>query len=128
MAWNSPNTYNYQTGTTQSALPVGTIYELEWDGGLGSWAQAYIGTDTTATVPINPQVGREYAFRVKAQSPCGWGAPSHELIVQIKTTPAAVTVLTQIENCSVRISWGTPYNGGLPITNYRIQIATSPST
>jgi hypothetical protein len=48
--------------------------------------------------------------------------------VTVETTPGAVTVLTSIEGCSVRISWPTPYNGGLPISNHKIEISSEPNS
>jgi hypothetical protein len=139
VAWSNPSTFNPQTGVSVNSLPIGTKYELMWDGGLGTsnqglvnqgqgiWTDLYVGLDTQYTVPINTNLGRNFRFKVRAHSECGWGGYSSELVVDIDTAPGPIDILTSIEGCSVRISWPTPFNGGLPITNYKIEISTNPN-
>jgi len=123
VGWSNPSVYNWQTGTTTSALPVGTIYELMSDGGQNAWSLIYKGEDTQYTATINNLVGRDFRFRVRAYSQCGWGNYSQDLIVTINTVPGEVSAISQIEGCSVRITWQTPNNGGLEISNYKIELS-----
>jgi hypothetical protein len=72
-------------------------------------------------IPIN----RKYAFKLRAKNECGvdTNAFSPELDVSILFKPdQQQSPVNTIVDCSLRIDWPTPENGGSPILEYNVEI------
>jgi hypothetical protein len=63
--------------------------------------------------------GKTYKFKIQPRTMCGLiGKASPELFVQLTTVPDKMKVMTTelIDDCSVKIKWTPPNDGGLPIS------------
>jgi len=80
------------------------------------------------TVPnVNPT--KEYFFKIRASSACGFGAFSQILSVSYLTVPAQmVPVIVTQQACDVVITWVAPENGGTAISSYKLEIQDSVSS
>jgi hypothetical protein len=100
------------------------IYVVSWaKGASGEFNDSYQTTDTFYT--ITELVKRQtYRFRLQVKTPCDFGQFSQELSVSLSEMPAQMnTVRTAIEDCSVRIAWDAPGDGGSPILGYKIEVS-----
>ena len=91
----------------------------------GSWTT--IATPTTLSYPAGGLLnGITYSFRIRARNAAGWGPYSTVVNAVPRTVPGApVAVQAQPSDGYVGLDWSAPPSGGVPIDNYRVQIATS---
>ena len=91
----------------------------------GSWTT--IATPTTRSYTGGGLVnGTTYSFRILAHNAAGWGPYSTVVNAVPPTVPSAPFGLqAQPSDTYVGLNWSAPPNGGAPIDNYRVQIATN---
>jgi Fibronectin type III domain len=100
-------------------------YEVQRYMPGGSWTT--IATPTTLSYPAGGLLnGITYSFRIRAHNAAGWGPYSTVVNAVPRTVPDAPFALqaTPSDNY-VGLKWSAPPNGGAPIDNYRVQLATS---
>ena len=69
--------------------------------------------------------GETYRFKVRQINLCGTEESelSPELIVALTSNPAQMPkIITEQIDCSVKLSWTKPDNGGTPIEEYKIEV------
>lgn len=66
---------------------------------------------------------REYFFKVRAKTACGYGAFSGVRAVSYLTVPGQMEPPKTVANrCNVNITWIAPNNGGTAINAFRIEV------
>ncbi len=105
-----------------------TDYRVQYrKAGALTWVTFPDGGGTATTAIVKPLAnGTAYEFRVKAKNAVGLGAPSNVASATPGSTgptvPDAPTDLTATAGDEqVALDWDAPYNGGSPITDYRVQ-------
>ena len=99
-------------------------YAIVWDMGSNGliWDDYTIMTSNSYFVNVNGlSSGHPYRFKYKAQNIHGWGLESPEVAVTAMSYPSASNVpTTEVDGANVKISWDTPYSGGIgvEITSY----------
>jgi hypothetical protein len=100
-----------------------SFYELSY-GKIGESESAISGiTENTYTFAKLLQ-GETYQFRVRAHNDCGTNDYSEVTEVGLEDTPDQMTVptITMASPCSVTIRWTPPFDGGMPITAYNLNL------
>jgi hypothetical protein len=97
--------------------------------GSDSWTDIKgLATNDTATTITNSTGivgGTTYKFRVRALNKHGWGPYSANATVRaanVPSAPAPGSVTTSNSTLWVVIKWTAPFNNGLTITSYKIEI------
>jgi len=69
-------------------------------------------------------VGKTYLFRYRGKNVHGWGPYSDSLpLIAARKSNKPAAPVTSNEATNVKITWQIPaYNGGTPLTGYRIKI------
>jgi len=80
--------------------------------------------NTTGILP-----GTTYLVRTRALNKYGWGPWGNSASIRCASPPnAPPTVMTSNSSVYINISWTAPFNNGLNITAYRIQILKNSGT
>lgn len=107
-------------GTDNGGTPV-LDYAVWGDQAADDWIQLAQYLTSTSYTALDLTSGTTYKFKVVGRNAHDYGDFTEELSVlaaQMPDTPSApVTVL---DGDNVITSWVAPYNGGSPITGYRI--------
>ena len=101
-------------------------YTLWSDQGSGSYQPVVSGLASTAYTVSGLSLGTSYTFRVQARNAYGLSDFTYSvpiLAAQQPDVPSAPETL--FLRTSVKVSWLAPYNGGSPITGYRVQLKQS---
>lgn len=126
-------TNNNRFGNTAANLGAGFTYELYWNNGKMSnrgipWVRLTESRSSEYTVR-NVDPTKEYFFKIRASSACGFGVFSQILSISYLTVPAQmVPVKVTQQSCDVFISWVAPENGGTAISSYKLEIQDSVSS
>ncbi len=96
---------------------------LGWNG--VNQTPKYSGTTKTWTVPVS--AGNYYSFEVFAEDAAGNSVSAGSRAFTVESPPPPPTVPDKVTGLvgtegyeKVLLDWDTPYNGGLPVTEYRI--------
>ena len=98
-------------------------YTLWSDQGSGSYQPVVSGLASTAYTVSGLSLGTSYTFRVQARNAFGLSDFTYSVAIlaaQQPTVPLAPETL--FLRTSVKVSWIAPFNGGSPITGYRVQL------
>ena len=63
-----------------------------------------------------------YNFVVHASNSCGEGLMSPNLKQRMPTVPQKPVLTSRAEQCGVVLAWDPPANGGLNVTEYKVEI------
>lgn len=113
-------TANYNGGTPIDDYQV--FWKLDTDA---DFLDSVLSTGNTLSyrVDIGLDTGLEYDFKVRARNDVGlssFSSVSTFMAAKVPDAPAAPTS-SFADRTSITIDWTAPYNGGTPITNYRVQ-------
>jgi hypothetical protein len=103
-----------------------TKYVILWDSGLnnGVYTEMTVILDTAQTSYTKNGLtqGTTYKFKIEAHNIYGAGPQSAVLEIIPASVPDAPTALTLVSSSHTQIafSWTAPYNGGYPITSYKV--------
>jgi hypothetical protein len=124
LKWTTPvdnggcNIYGYKLFYKLSSSNSNEI--LLYDGSINSTRTNYLFNYINSIKPLT-----QYSFRIIALN-CGFSSDSVYLSTYSSKIPDPITnvrLLNSIDNQSVQITWGiNNYNGGMPITSYKIYI------
>lgn len=100
-----------------------TTFEYRLDG--GEWTSA--ATSTEPFTILDLVTGHSYELEIRAVNGAGVGAPSAPVTAVPRTVPGAPSGLTATSGpASAVLSWSAPEDdGGSPVSDYRVQHATS---
>ena len=100
-------------------------YQVFWKLSTDSEYLNYVlstGNALTHEVLTGLDVGNLYDFKVRAKNDVGLSSFSPEsqfMAAKVPSKPATPTKASA-DRTSIQINWSAPYNGGTPITAYRI--------
>jgi titin len=112
-----------------------TGYTIEWTYMGISGVYSNVSPTATSYLVTGRTNGSTYSFRISASNAVGDSAPSTWVTAAPRTVPATpVSLAAQVFPTSgvgagqVRLTWGTPANGGSAITGYVIERSTDGSS
>jgi len=98
-------------------------YRVSFDQSISTWVVLETGVLTKSyqtDVTLTP--GATYSFRVEARNSVGYSLVSSSVQVLAAQAPDAPTGVTTTTNGGdIIVHWQKPYNGGTPITGYRVK-------
>jgi titin len=115
IAW----TANFNGGT-----PIDD-YEVHWKFSTDTEYLNYVlstGNSLSHEVTTGLDVGEEYDFKVRARNDVGlspFSAASRFMAAKLPAKPSAPTS-SSADRTTIVVDWTAPYNGGTPITNYKV--------
>ena len=119
LSWNVPNNGGNTINNYTSEMSINST----------NW------TDISTSINTNIRVsdlsnGRTYYFRIYATSAIGPSLKSNIISIIPRTQPTKISSITIVKSGDkyVELSWTAPYNGGIPITNYKTEISTDSET
>ena len=144
-----PTTYNLMrinipalSGTNNLGGATATIssYHIQRDSGNGSSPGVWIdmrgfyplvSNDTSSPYTNTTDIigGTTYLVRTRALNKYGWGPWGTPASIRCASPPnAPPSIMTANSSIYINISWTEPFNNGLNITAYRIQILKNSGT
>jgi hypothetical protein len=70
--------------------------------------------------------GETYKFKVEARNDVGYSSPSQEISIMAATFPDPPSApQTIVSGDKIVVQWAAPYNGGTPLTAYKVEIKQS---
>jgi Fibronectin type III domain len=110
--------------TSDGGSPI-LDYTIDWDSGSGTWTTSASNVIGLSYIKTGLTPGVTYQFKISARNAVGLSVQTSSISIiaaAVPAKPAAPTTALDGGSTNVIISWTLPYNGGSPITSYKIFI------
>lgn len=106
-------------------------YSVYWDSGTNSWSLLASGVTSLSYTKTGVTAGQTYQFKVTARNAVGSSPQTSAFSIvaaNVPSQPAAPTTALDGGQTNAIVTWTLPFNGGSPITSYKVYIQAADLT